>query len=83
MANPREVVSQTVQAVPPLGAIYIKIAEIPIEKWAAAGGLVLLMLQAAYLLWKWKNEREDRERARQYAPTVREPRDEREEYLGL
>lgn len=64
-----DIASQAAQATP--AAVVIAWRDIPVERGIA---VLFIVLQIAYLLWKWRNERIDRERARAYAPTVQEPR---------
>lgn len=52
-----------IQAIPSAGAIVIWLLAIPVEKWAAFAGLVFILLQALYMLWRWRRDI-IRERAR-------------------
>lgn len=69
MADHRSEVPQTVQAIPSLGAVYIWLAEKPIEWWAGLLGILFLLLQIAHLLWRWSRDRRieaERQRGAQF-----------------
>lgn len=56
---------EALKAAPSVGAIFIAWASVPVEAWAARVGLVLLLIQAAELLWRWRrNIRREAERKR-------------------
>lgn len=59
----QEIAGQTVQALPSLGAIYMWVAGVPVEKWAAVAGLVFILVQTAGYLWRLRRDiRRERER---------------------
>lgn len=43
-------------ASPPVAIVTATILGLTLPDWTAIGGLCLLALQAAYLLWKWRRE---------------------------
>ena len=61
---------QGVASLPSWAAILTWLLGVPIEKWAALGGLVFILVQTAYLLWKWRRDhkREAERIARNEAP---------------
>lgn len=61
MADHRTEVPQTIQAAPSLGAILIWLSGKDINWWAATFGLLFIILQILYMLWKWRRDirRED------------------------
>lgn len=61
---------QGAASLPSLGAIFAWLAGVPVEKWAALAGLVFIVLQAVYLLWKWRRDmrREDERLRKGEAP---------------
>ena len=63
MSDPRAEVPQSVQALPSLGAIFIWFSGKDVNWWAAVIGLLFIILQIGYLLWKWRRDiRRERER---------------------
>lgn len=59
----QEMIAQTVQAAPSLGAIYLWLAGITVEKWAALVGLLFLVVQTGGYLWRLRRDmRIERER---------------------
>ncbi len=56
MSDPRAEVPQTVQALPSLGAIVLWASGKDVNWWAAFLGVVFIVLQIAYLLWKWRRD---------------------------
>lgn len=45
-----------VQPVIPGTAVAVTLYGITLQDWLAIGGICLLVLQGAYLLWKWRRE---------------------------
>lgn len=64
MPDHRIEVPQSVQAIPSLGAILLFITEKDVNWWAALVGLVFILVQLLYVLWKWRRDIR-RERARE------------------
>jgi len=48
--------SAVVQAAPSAVAVAAYAADITPERWLTYIGIVFIVLQAAYLLWKWRRE---------------------------
>ena len=64
-----DALTQGAASLPSLGAIGAYLLGVPVEKWAAAAGLVFIMLQAVYMLWKWRRDiRREDERLRRGDP---------------
>lgn len=60
---------QGAASLPSWGAIMIWLTGVPVEKWAAAGGLLFIVLQGAYMAWKWRRDiRREDERLRRGEP---------------
>ena len=59
-----DTVNQVVQATPSIAAVVIAWLDVPVEKWMTRAGLAFLVLQIAYLAWKWSHEYRDRNRRR-------------------
>lgn len=58
-----ELAGQVVQATPSLGAIYLWVAGVPVEKWAAVAGLVFIAVQVVGYLWRLRRDmRHEQER---------------------
>ena len=66
MSDPRSEVPQSIQALPSLGAIFLFFSAKDVTWWAAFAGLIFILLQILYMLWKWRRDIR-RERA-QMAP---------------
>lgn len=50
------------EATPAAGALVITMFGLPVDDWLKYLGLVFLVLQMAYLLWRWRRDaRQDRE----------------------
>lgn len=59
--------SNAIQATPSLAAIVLWLGGKDINFWVGVGGLLFLLLQSFYLLWKWRRDiRHDRERKQVY-----------------
>lgn len=56
MSAPRHEVPQTIQALPSLWAILIWLSGKDVNWWAAALGVVFILLQIVYMLWKWRRD---------------------------
>lgn len=56
MADHRTEVPQSVQSLPSLGAIAIWLSGKPVEWWAGVFGILFLVLQIAYLIWRWRRD---------------------------
>lgn len=67
--NKHDALTQGAASLPSLGAIGAYLLGVPVEKWAATAGLVFIMLQAVYMLWKWRRDiRRESERLRRGEP---------------
>lgn len=63
MADHRIEVPQTIQAAPSVGAILIWLSGKDVNWWAAVAGLLFILVQLGYVIWKWRRDiRRDRER---------------------
>lgn len=51
-----------IAAAPSLGAIWLYLVSVPVEKWASITGFVFILVQLAHKVWTWRNERVDRRR---------------------
>ncbi len=47
---------ETAKAAPSVGAIVIGWLSVPVETWAVRAGLAFILLQAAYLAWRWRRD---------------------------
>lgn len=56
MVEPKEVLTQLAAATPATMSLWIAVKEVPIEKWLALTSIIVLLLQAAYGIWKWRRE---------------------------
>ena len=57
---------QALQAVPATAAIVAtKVLGFSLNEWLAIASIVFIVLQAGYLLWKWRNEWRARQRRRE------------------
>ncbi len=64
-----DALTQGAASLPSLGAIGAYLLGVPVEKWAATAGLVFIVLQAVYMLWKWRRDiRREDERLRRGEP---------------
>jgi len=62
--NP-DITTQAAKSAPPvLVSLIAFVAELSLNNVIGAVTLLYLLLQVAYLLWKWRNERKDRQAAR-------------------
>lgn len=63
MSDPRqEIASAAAQSTPSITAVLMWITGHDLNYWVGIAGLVFIILQAAYLLWKWRRDiRRDRE----------------------
>lgn len=67
--NKDDALTQGAASLPSLGAIGAYLLGVPVEKWAATAGLVFIVLQAVYMLWKWRRDiRREDERLRRGEP---------------
>jgi hypothetical protein len=48
-----ETTNQLVQAIPAASAIGATLLGLSLPDWAAIAGIAFIVLQAAYLVWKW------------------------------
>lgn len=63
MSDPRAEVPQSVQALPSIGAILIWLSGKDVNWWAAVIGMLFIVVQLLYVLWKWRRDiRRERER---------------------
>lgn len=63
MADHRTEIPQTIQAIPSVGAIALFLTEKDVNWWAAFVGLLFIIVQLLYVLWKWRRDiRRERER---------------------
>lgn len=63
MSDPRAEVPQSVQALPSIGAILIYLSGKDVNWWAAVIGMLFIVVQLLYVLWKWRRDiRRERER---------------------
>lgn len=52
-----DAIVQTAAATPSILAIVAtKLLSLPIEKWLGLAGIGFIVLQAAYLLWRWRRD---------------------------
>lgn len=59
-----ELLVQTATATPSILVLYArKVVDIPLADWGHVGALGFLLLQAAYLIWRWHARVVDRRRA--------------------
>jgi len=64
-----ELIVQGVSSTPAWAAVMTWLFGVTLEKWVAVCGLVFLVLQAAYLVWKWRRDhRREAERLRRGDP---------------
>jgi len=64
-----EALMQGAASLPSWGAIGIWLLGVPVEKWAAAAGICFIVVQMAYLGWKWRRDiRREDERLRRGEP---------------
>lgn len=56
MSDSRSEVPQSIQALPSAGAIAVWLSGKGVDWWAAVAGIVFIMLQIGYLLWKWRRD---------------------------
>ncbi|HRI16889.1 MAG TPA: hypothetical protein PL196_00045 [Burkholderiaceae bacterium] len=60
---------QGAASIPSLGAIATWVLGVPVEKWAALAGIGFILVQIAYLGWKWRRDiRREDERLRRGEP---------------
>ena len=52
----QEVITQSIQSTPALAILGAAIVSITINQWLAAVSIAFILLQAAYLVWKWIRE---------------------------
>jgi hypothetical protein len=57
--NMKEVAVQTIFAAPPATVL---LTNITMEQWKSGLAIGLLLLQAAYLIWKWNKESKNKDR---------------------
>lgn len=52
-----DAIVQTAAATPSIVAIVVtKLLSLPVEKWLGVAGIGFIVLQAAYLLWRWRRD---------------------------
>jgi len=51
-----ETANQAVQAVPSSGVLVATLLGLSLPDWAAISAIAFVVLQAAYLIWKWLRE---------------------------
>lgn len=56
MADPRHEVPQTIQSLPSVGAIVLYLSGKDVNWWAAILGMVFILVQLFYVLWKWRRD---------------------------
>lgn len=56
MADPRHEVPQTIQSLPSIGAIALYLSGKDVNWWAAVLGMVFILVQLFYVLWKWRRD---------------------------
>ena len=54
----RDLASEAVKAIPP-----VTVYALTLNEWLAAVSIAYVLLQGAYLLWKWRGEWKRRQRA--------------------
>lgn len=52
----REVGAEAMKAAPPIGAVTLTVAGFGLNEWVLLATLAYILLQAAYLLWKWARD---------------------------
>lgn len=52
----KDAVLQTLQATPAVTAVWAVINDLSIENWLGISGIIFLVLQAMYLMWKWRRD---------------------------
>lgn len=63
MADHRTEVPQSIQSLPSVGAIFLWASGKDVNWWAAFVGLIFIVVQLLYVLWKWRRDiRRERER---------------------
>lgn len=66
MADPRHEVPQAIQSLPSIGAIVIYLSGKDVNWWAAVLGMVFILVQLFYVLWRWRRDiRRENERSSQ------------------
>lgn len=55
-AEAKQNVIQGASSLPSWAAIITFLLGVPIEKWAALAGLVFILVQMGYLVWKWRRD---------------------------
>lgn len=64
-----DAISQGAASLPSMAAIAAWLLGVPLEKWVALAGLMFILLQAAYMGWKWRRDiRREDERLRRGEP---------------
>jgi hypothetical protein len=64
-----DMLTQGPASIPAFAAVMSWLFGVPLEKWVALAGLVFLILQSAFLLWKWRRDhRREIERIRAGEP---------------
>lgn len=58
--NPLDISDTAARAAPAIGVTAVSIAGIALSQWVYIATLIYLVLQAGYLLWKWRNAYIDR-----------------------
>ena len=55
-SDPKEAVTQLIIATPSLGAVVLGWLQAPLAEWQIRLGMAFIIIQAMYLLWKWRRE---------------------------
>lgn len=64
-----DAISQSAASLPSFGAIMAWLLGVPIEKWVAVAGLLFILIQAGYMVWKWRRDvRREAERIKRHDP---------------
>ena len=52
-----EVVSQAIACTPSVLAVFwTKVLDLSIDNWLGLSGIAFILLQASYLIWKWRRD---------------------------
>lgn len=58
MTTKHDTLSSGVQAIPAVTLVGTQVFGLHLNEWAALFGIGFIVIQAAYLLWKWRREAE-------------------------
>lgn len=58
--TPGDIASAAVQTIPSVVVVTKYALGMPIQDWLAVSGIAFILLQAAYLVWKWRREAKGR-----------------------